>query len=304
MPKQIKVARRLRQLLKRDKPILFAGVYDALSARIAERAGFDGVWVSGYAVAATLLGTPDIGLVTLSEMVERARHIARAVDIPVVVDGEVGYGNALNVMRTVQEFIDAGAVGMQLGDEAQETCPYLGMPTKILDLQEAVLKIKAAIDARGDGDFLIFSSPQHGLDRAVAYAKAGADGVLMPRVYIAGDNPDPKWVKALKEVRKAGAAPVAINTPFIEPVTNDRLAKAGYKVIVCAVENLYASAKVQADLWREYMTKGTTKGFANRMYTKQDEFLPLVNEASFHRAAKEFLTADYVEIEERKRFAR
>lgn len=295
-------AQLLRQKMEEDRPLLFAGVYDALSARIAQDAGFDGLWVSGYGVAASMLGLPDIGYITLSEMANTLRHICNAVDIPVVCDGEVGYGNAINVMRTVEEFISAGAVGMQMGDAEYENCPYLGLPTKPLDEETAMGKIRAVQSTRGDNDFMLFASQVHALERSEKYAAAGAEGLLFPwEPVISGENPE--WNEALKKVIDHGTAPVAVLAPFLQPAHKDELYEHGYKIIVMAAENLYASAHVQKDLWAHYMKEGSIAGFENRMYTHQEDFLPLVREAEVHAAAQKFLSPDY-QPNVRKKFAK
>lgn len=292
----------LREKLKEDRPLLFAGVYDALSARIAEDAGFDGLWVSGYGVAASMLGLPDIGYITLTEMTNTLRHICNAVDIPVVCDGEVGYGNAINVMRTVEDFISAGAVGMQMGDAEYENCPYLGLPTKPLDLETALGKIKAVQTTRGDHDFMLFASQVHALERGETYSAAGAEGLLFPWEPVLA-NEDPAWQETLNKVIANGTAPVAVLAPFLPPAHKDELYEKGYKIIVVAAENIYAAAHVQRDLWKHYMKKGSIAGFEDRMYTAQSDFLPLVREAEVHAAAEKFLSPDF-KANTRKKFAK
>ena len=292
----------LRAGISQDRILKFAGVFDALSARIAEESGLDGVWISGYGVAAATFAKPDIGLTTLTEMADRARNICRAVGIPVVADGEVGYGNALNVARTVEEFHQAGVVGMQLGDEANETCPYLGLPTQILSEEEAVLKIKAAKAAAGDNDFMVFSAPQQGIDRAVRYAEAGADAVLFPWENLVGGSPDKDTRDAFQHLHRNGAIPVAVTAPFLPPVDARELYDLGFRIMVLAVENLYAAAKAQLDLWKAFMETGTTAGLDHIMITRQEEFMPLVREEEVRRVAREFLPDSFEEIDKRKRF--
>ncbi len=289
-----KTAQDLRELLKLDRPLLFAGVYDALSARIAQESGFDGVWISGYGVAASMLGKPDIGFITLTEMTERLRQISNAVDIPVVCDGEVGYGNSINVMRTVEDFVQAGAVGMQMGDAEYENCPYLGLPTKPLDEATALTKIQAVCATRDrlGADFMLFASQVNALDRAVLYAGSGADGLLFPWEPVLSDDADPQWKDDLKRVIDQGVAPVAVLAPFLPPAHRDELAEYGYKIIVLAVENLFASAYAQTDLWAHYMKKGTIAGY-ERMYKRQDEFLSLIDEAGMRSNIERFFAADY-----------
>ena len=296
---------RLREMLRDgDRFVRFAGVYDALGARIAERAGFDGVWLSGFAIAATLLGKPDIGFTTLTEMTERLRHITDAVDIPVVADGEAGFGNALNTMRAVEEFHRAGASGIQLGDETSETCPYLGMPTKVLPLDEAVLRYRAAAEARGESGMLIVAAPQLGAERCVAYARAGCDATFFPWRKLAGGEDVERHRTLMAEVKAAGCVPIAVTAPFLPPVSDEELAALGYRCVVRAVESVYAAARIQTELWAEYMRTGTTAGFYDRMFTQQAEFLPLVREAHWRRLAETYLPAGYEVHDEARRAAR
>ncbi len=284
-------AEKLKRLLKEDRPLVFAGVYDALSARIAEDAGMDGLWVSGYAVAATFLGKPDVGLVTLSEMAGIVARICDAVDIPVVCDGECGYGNAMNVIRTVKEFIRAGAAGMQLDDKEQEICPFLDLPIKLLKPSEAALKMKAVEAARKDEEFLLIANTEHDLNRAELYCDAGASAVLFHWGNIIGKDAEPAWVDALKKVRAKGAAPVAVQVPFIDQIGKDELYRHGFKIVVPAVDNLYATAAVQRDLWQHYKRVGSSDGF-RPMITKQAEFLPMIDEAGTRAAVNAFITGD------------
>ncbi len=283
---------RLRALLDGDDLILFAGCYDALGARIAEQAGFHGIWISGYGVAASMLGSVDIGLVTLTEMADRVRQINGAVDLPVIADAEVGFGNALNVVRSVREFQLAGAVGIQMGDEATETCPFLGFPTIILEQEEAELKIRAARETGGK-DLFITSAPQAGYGRALSYARNGASAVFVRWTKVVGDSPDPGALKVIRELRDMGAYPVAVTTPFQPPADLDELKDLGYRAVVVALDNLYASAKAQQDVWAEFMKNGSNTGFGDKMFREQDDFLKLLNEQQVRDLGARFLPKNY-----------
>jgi len=167
-------------------PIIVApGVVDALSAKIAWQVGFEALYMTGYGVAATF-GKPDLGLLTMVEVVERARQIASATDAPVIVDADEGYGNVLNLIRTVREFERAGVAAIQLEDQVypKKCGSYSGK--RLITPEEMCGKIKAAVDTRTDPDFLIIArtdaAEPEGLDaaidRAVRYAEAGADLLL------------------------------------------------------------------------------------------------------------------------------
>jgi 2-methylisocitrate lyase-like PEP mutase family enzyme len=177
--------RKFRELL-RDKPYIFTpGVTTPLHAMIMEKAGFDYVYIGGYDVSLTLLGLPDVGLITETEMVANAGHTARSVNLPVIADADTGYGNAINVIRAVENFEAAGVAGIHIEDQiSPKRCGHVAGKT-IISEEEAVGKVRAALDARKDGDFVIIARTDAvaarggGLDEAIrrgkAYAKAGAD---------------------------------------------------------------------------------------------------------------------------------
>src|SRR6476619_5996743 len=142
-------------LLDRRGSIVFPGVYDTLSAKIVEQVGFPMSFVSGYSVAATSIGEPDLGLLTQTEIVERARRICGSVSIPIIVDADTGDGNPLNVIRTVKELISAGAAGCFLEDQVwPKKCGHM-RGKKVIEREEYVDKIRAAVEARGSRDFFI-----------------------------------------------------------------------------------------------------------------------------------------------------
>ena len=177
----------LKQLL-RDKPYLVTpGITTALHAMIVEKAGFDFVYTGGYDASLTLLGLPDVGLMTETEMIVNLRHIARATSLPVVADADTGYGNAINVMRTVEDYEAAGLAAMHIEDQVTpKRCGHVAGKV-VVGIDEAVGKIRAAIAARRDPDFMIIARTDAvaaaggGLDEAVrrglAFARAGADMV-------------------------------------------------------------------------------------------------------------------------------
>lgn len=130
------------------------GVYDALSAKIAQRAGFEVLFVTGYSLSATLLGEPDFGLLTQTEVVNAAQRICAVVDVPVIVDADTGYGNAINVIRTVHDLIRAGAAGMFLEDQVwPKRCGHM-KGKLVVPLEEQLNKLRAAVEAKNDCDFL------------------------------------------------------------------------------------------------------------------------------------------------------
>jgi carboxyvinyl-carboxyphosphonate phosphorylmutase len=201
---------RLKQLIQDSKVLMMPGAYDALSAKIIEAAGFDAVQVSGFGLSASLLGQADAGLITMTEMVNQTRNIARVIDIPVMGDGDTGFGNAVNVYRTVREFEDAGVAGINLEDQVfPKRCGHME-GKEIISLEEMVLKIEAAADGRRDKDFVINARTDAiavvGIEEAIrrgnAYAKAGADLIFVEA---------PTSLDQIRQAVKSIHAPVSIN---------------------------------------------------------------------------------------------
>lgn len=171
----------LRRILAEGRTIWAAGAYDALSALLIDRAGFDAVFTTGFGISASHLGQPDVELYTMTENLGVVRHMVSAVSRPVIADGDTGYGNVINVMRTVREFERAGVAGIVLEDQViPKRCPCAATTVEVLPREEAVRKIRAAVDARTDPDFLIVArtdapTVQESIERACLYAQVGAD---------------------------------------------------------------------------------------------------------------------------------
>ncbi|MBL8345004.1 MAG: isocitrate lyase/PEP mutase family protein [Rubrivivax sp.] len=174
-------ARALREQIKSGRTIWTAGAYDALSARMIERAGFDAVFTTGFGISASHLGQPDVELYTMTENLGVVRHMVSSVGKPVIADGDTGYGNVINVMRTVREFERAGVGGIVFEDQViPKRCPCATANIDVLPREDAVKKIRAAVDARSDPDFVIVArtdapTVEETIARAKLYAEAGAD---------------------------------------------------------------------------------------------------------------------------------
>lgn len=240
----------------------FPGVYDALSAKIAERAGFPMAFISGYSVAATDLGEPDLGLLTQTEMIDRARHVCGSVGIPIIVDADTGYGNPLNVRRTVNDLIAAGAAGCFLEDQQwPKKCGHM-RGKKVIGRDEYVHKVRAACDARDGRDFFIVARTDalavHGLDDAVsrieAAREAGADASFVEA---------PGTVEQLAEVGRRVPKPMVANmieggrTPVL-PL--QELKEMGFGLILYPLCGLYAAARALQTIYRKLQADGTTAG--------------------------------------------
>lgn len=199
----------LRERLAAGRTVWGAGCYDALSAKMIEAAGFEAILTSGFGISASFLGKPDVELYTMTENLAVVRQVVSTVDIPVIADCDTGYGNAVNVMRTVREFEQAGVAAVILEDQVlPKRCPAIANRIEVIPTGEGVAKIKAAVEARRDPDLLIIArtdagSEEEAIERAKAYVAAGADMV----------QPISKTMKdaaMLKRFGKAAGRPVSL----------------------------------------------------------------------------------------------
>src|SRR3954469_21260091 len=235
---------RVHTILDEHKSIVFPGVYDTLSAKLAAMAGFPMAFISGYSVAAAGIGEPDLGLLTQTEIVERARHVCGAVKIPIIVDADTGYGNPLNVIRTVRELIDAGAAGCFLEDQQwPKKCGHM-RGKRVIEREEYIDKIRATVDTRGDADFFIVARTDSlavlGLDEAIERVtqarRVGADASFVEA---------PNSLEELAEIGRRAPAPVVANmiekgkTPVLP---KQQLAELGFHLILYPLAGLFAAA--------------------------------------------------------------
>jgi len=213
--------KKLRKMIQSGEPIMAPGIYDAFCARMVERAGFPVAYVTGNGVSACLLGQPDVGLVTLTEITQHAGRMARALDIPLIVDADTGYGNALNVMRTVKEFEAAGVAAIHIEDQVSpKKCGHLPGSREVVSEGEQVLKLKAALEARKDPDFIIIARTDacsaHGLDEAIRRAKsyhaAGADMVFV-------ELPSRNALEEMRVVAQSLNVPLVVNMDSASPLS-------------------------------------------------------------------------------------
>lgn len=261
----------LQKLIKENRFIYTAGAYDALSAKMIEKAGFDAVFTSGYAISASHLGLPDAELYTMTENVLVVQNIVNAVSIPVIADADTGYGNAINVMRTVQSFERAGVSGIVIEDQVvPKRCP-LGVSVKsdLITLEEAVGKIKAAVDARSNQDFVIIARTDaegdEAVERAKAYIEAGAD-FIQPLSYVYGDE------NGVVEFANQISVPLSLQ---MVGLANKGIEEEFFKLSNCKfihfplVPLLLTTAALEAGL-KELIHLKTTKGMDSNMMTTQN----------------------------------
>lgn len=253
---------RMRALLAGRDPILSVGVYDCFSAKIAEHAGFPVLSISGNALTASLLGLPDLGLITMTEVVNQARNIANSVDVPVLADADTGYGNALNAMRAVRDFEAAGVAGIALEDQVYpKRSSTIGKPG-VIPIPEMVTKLKAACEARTSDDFIIIGRTDarsiEGLDgaleRAVRYCEAGVD-----MIFINSLESEEEMLKATRAVPK----PVKINVVEGHPAskfTSAELFGFGFKLVGYSGMMQRAAGKAMLACLDTFRKEDTTEG--------------------------------------------
>jgi methylisocitrate lyase len=252
--------------------VLMPGVYDALTARIAARVGFDIVFISGYSVSASRLGEPDFGFVTQTEMADAARSVCRVSEAPVIVDADTGYGNPLNVIRTVNDLQDAGASGVFLEDQVwPKKCGHMA-GKQVVPTEDHAAKLRAAADARGERDLFIVARTDArqplGLDAAIerclAYKEAGADALFVEA---------PLSVEELEQIASKLPGPLVANmiergvTPHL---TRTELEGLGFNLIVCPLAGLFAAAQAATEVLTELKQRETTAGAIDSLMSFDD----------------------------------
>ena len=258
----------LRNRLDGPEIIVLPGAYDALSARLAQRAGFDALFTTGFGFSAAALGAPDYGLLTASEVLDRVRPIVAAVDVPLVADMDTGYGNPLNVTRTVRECVQTDVAGIILEDqEWPKKCGHFE-GKRVIPAEEHAQKIRAAADARGDDDLVIIGRTDAraplGLDEAIRrgrlYHESGADVVFVEA---------PQSIEELEAVREAiPDAPLFANmieggkTPLL---SSAELQDLGYSMVVFPLAALFSAARAIAETYRALFEAKTTAGRTDAM---------------------------------------
>ena len=248
----------LRELLAGPEPVLAPGAYDALSARLAEQAGFGAVYMTGFGASASLLGRPDVGLLSFGEMADQARRIVQAVGVPVIADADDGYGNPLNVRRTVREYEAAGVAALHIEDQvAPKRCGHLA-GKDVIPAAEMVEKVRAAVDARSD--LLVIARTDaravEGLDAALARARAYRDA-----------GADVLFVEAPEDEAEVEAVAAAFpDTPLLfnwadggrtPPLGLDRIRELGFSLVLFPLTALFAAAQAVRDTFTRLRADAT-----------------------------------------------
>ena len=253
-------AARLRALLESGRTIVAPGAFDPLAARLVEEAGFPAVYMTGFGTSAALLGRPDVGLLTMTEMAGNAGRIAACVDIPVIADADTGYGNPLNVIRTVGAYEAAGVAGIHIEDQvAPKKCGHMEGKL-VIPPQEMAEKIRAAVEARAQPEFVIIARTdaraveglERALERARLYREAGADALFIEAVLSERE--------AEETARAFPGVPLLFNwaeggkTP---PISLRRLTELGYRIVIFPISTLLAATAAMRGILREIVRAGT-----------------------------------------------
>ena len=253
-------AARLRALLESGQTIVAPGAFDPLAARLVEEAGFPAVYMTGFGTSAALIGRPDVGLLTMTEMAASAGRIADCVDIPVIADADTGYGNPLNVIRTVGAYEAAGVAGIHIEDQvAPKKCGHME-GKQVIGAQEMAAKVRAAVEARAQREFVIIARTdaraveglERALERARLYREAGADVLFIEALVSEAE---------IEEAARAfPGVPLLFNwaeggkTP---PVSLVRLTELGYRIVIFPIGTLLAATAAMRAILREIATAGT-----------------------------------------------
>ena len=253
-------AARLRALLESGQTIVAPGAFDPLAARLVEEAGFPAVYMTGFGTSAALIGRPDVGLLTMTEMAASAGRIADCVDIPVIADADTGYGNPLNVIRTVGAYEAAGVAGIHIEDQvAPKKCGHMEGKL-VIGAQEMAAKVRAAVEARAQPEFVIIARTdaraveglEQALERARLYREAGADALFIEALV--------SEAEVEEAARAFPGVPLLFNwaeggkTP---PVSLARLTELGYRIVIFPISTLLAATAAMRAILREIAVSGT-----------------------------------------------
>lgn len=278
--------KKLRDLINRDKVVIAPCAFDALSSRIIEYSGFELVATTGFGMHGTMLGVPDNGLLTFTEMLRMCRNMASSVKIPTMADAEGGYGNAINTHRTIVEFQNAGVAGLFIEDQKlPPNCPYI-KGTELIETEEMISKIKAAVDARTDPNFIIVARTdapfEEAIERLNAYAEAGADMV----------KPMPRNRQELEDFPKYLKAPIHLGFTYGKETTKGLTAndcgELGYKIVTFPFAQLMSSVTIQLKILEEIRENGTDEGFYEDMI-KFEKYLDIVNIDKYNKMDKKYM---------------
>lgn len=263
-------AKKLRSLFAQKSIVVAPGAHDALTARVIEKCGFEAVYMTGYGQVASHLGRPDVGLICFSEMLARAVAMVEATSLPVIADADTGFGNAVNVIRTIKSYQKAGVAAIQLEDQVSpKRCGHM-IGREVVAKEEMVGKIKAAVDARLDPDFMIIARTDartvYGLDealeRALAYEAAGAD-----IIFVESPESVEEMEKINKTITKAYTLANMVEGGRTPLLPNPQLETMGFDLVIYPTASTYWTTKAMFTLMGGLKEAGTTAGMTDQMVT-------------------------------------
>ncbi len=287
----------LRAKIDRHELVVAPGAYDALTARAIEKAGWEAVYLTGFGVGAGMLALPDVGLTTMTEMVWAAKNICNAINVPLISDMDTGYGNAVNIMRTVREFEQAGVTAVQFEDQAMpKKCGFMKGKT-LVSKEEMVGKIRAALEAREDPNFLIIArsdargveGPKSMYDRLKSYAEAGAD-LIYPEAPRNGDDirEDAKRLKGVAPLYLIG---IWLGTRY--GLTLKEVAEMGYAVVILPELAFTVAPKAVYDIALEIKRTGEYPDFVKQgRQFAWDELQKLIRLPEIKKAEEAYLPCE------------
>lgn len=284
--------RRLRELLKAGEPTLVPGVYDALGARLVEVSGFDAVYMTGFGTTAARLGRPDVGLLTMTEMVDNARAIARACQLPVIADADTGYGNAVNVVRTVQEFEQAGVAAIHLEDQVSpKRCGHLE-GKQVVPVDEMLSKVRAAVAARTDPDLVLIARTdaaavegiEAAIDRSRRYRDAGADVLFVEAM--TSERDIERVASELADIPLLFNWAEGGKTP---PITYEMLHGLGFAIVIFPLTTLLAATTAVRRALAQIKAVGTPTELLEEM-SSFDAFVDFIGLEEIHEIERKFTT--------------
>ena len=276
--------KKLSRMIKSKKPLVIPGVYDAIGAKIAEKVGFDAMFQTGYGTSATLFGMPDYGFIGATETVDNARRISNAISVPLIVDSDTGYGNALSVWKLVKELESAGAAGIFLEDQKwPKRCGHM-QGKEVIPQEEYTEKLGAALDARENKDFIIVARTdsraieglEAAIERGIQNKKTGADAVFIEA---------PRSLDEMKKIGKEIKSPLVANmieggaTPMNSVQT---LNKIGFNIILYPLSVLFANTFATMNILQELKNRGTTVKYKQKL-VNFDQFNNLVELDKFKK---------------------
>jgi 2,3-dimethylmalate lyase len=275
----------------KSKPLVFPSVYDAITARIAQKAGFEAMFQTGYGTSAALLGMPDYGFIGSTETIENARRICKSVSVPVIVDADTGYGNPLSVWKLVNELEAVGAAGIFLEDQKwPKRCGHMS-GKEVIAKEEYSEKLRAAVDARKSNDFIVVARTDaratEGLDAAIErgllYKDIGADAIFVEA---------PKSVDEMRKIGKSIKAPLVANmieggaTPLL---SSSEIHKMGFNLILYPLSVLYANTFATMQILKELRKSGTTAKLKDNL-VNFDQFNEIVELSKFKKMEDKYQT--------------